>query len=189
MENTINTGSLDTLKFGQTLLVHARKVNGNKIQLEFAEVIDDQEANLLQMFNSSDERFQRRPRRAWQTAEPTDASKLLGIDLTDDSKYSINEMDQNVMPLNILNPVLNGKRMRVQITEQVTPTSDWDVANIDRAAKRKGRDGDFVFHNGNHIFTKSEIVLTEARHTFLEPDPEQVSVPANVDTDTGEIFS
>ena len=35
----MNTGSLETLKPGQTLLVSARSVSSGKIQLEFAEVI------------------------------------------------------------------------------------------------------------------------------------------------------
>ena len=37
-ENQLNTGSLDTLQKGQTLLVDARKVSGGKIQLGFAEI-------------------------------------------------------------------------------------------------------------------------------------------------------
>jgi hypothetical protein len=194
MVNTINTGDLATLKQGQTLLVNARKVAGDKIQLEFAEVIQDVEVNLLQMFNASDDRFKRGARRAWLTAEPSDSSTLLGIDLTDDSKYYTNEYDRVVMDLNILNPVINGMRMRVQITEQTTPTSTWDVENVETAAKRKGKGGDFILHNGKHIFTKSEVVLTEPKHTFLTPDSVTSPTPAHnvfeqVDTETGEIFS
>jgi len=195
MENQINTGSLDTLKSGQTLIVNARKVNGGKIQLEFAELINDQtQTNVLGMFNQSDDRFQRRPRRGWLTAEPTDASNLLNVDLTDDSKYYNNEMDRVVMDLNILNPTIetaNGsERLRLQITETITPT-DWDLANLDRAAKRKGADGDFIKHNGNYIFTRSEVVVNNPSHTFLTPDVEVITggVAANVNTDTGEIFS
>lgn len=187
MENQINTGTLDALKPGQTLMVNARKVAGNKIQLEVAEVVQDTEVNVLQMFNASDDRFSRRARRAWLTAEAKDASQHLGIDLTDDTKYYTNEYDRVVMDLNILNPVVNGQRLRVQITEQTTPTSEWDIANIERAAKRKGKDGDFIMHNGEHIFTKAEVVLNEPKHTFLEPD--KVTVIKNVDVQTGEIFS
>ena len=189
MVNTINTGSLDTLKFGQTLLVNARKVAGNKIQLEVAEILQDQEVNLLQMFNEGDDRFSRRPRRAWLTAEPAAASKYLGIDVDDDSKYYTNEMDRVVMDLNVLNPTINGQRLRIQVTEQTAPPSDWAAANIERSAKRKGKDGDFITHNGDYIFTKSEVVLNEPKHTFLEADSAPVNIPSNVNTDTGEIFS
>jgi len=58
MVNQLNSGSLDTLKSGQTLLVNARKVANGKIQLEFAEIINDgRPVNFLGMFNKSDERF------------------------------------------------------------------------------------------------------------------------------------
>ena len=39
MSNTLNSGSLAGLSMNQTLLVQARKVNGQKLQLEFAEVL------------------------------------------------------------------------------------------------------------------------------------------------------
>ena len=186
MENQINTGDLATLKQGQTLMVNARKVAGNKIQLELAEIVQETQVNVLQMFNASDERFSKRARRAWLTAEASDASKHLGIDLTDDTKYYTNSANRVVMDLNILNPVVQGQRLRVQITETTEPT-EWDVANLDRAAKRKGKDGDFIMHGGEHIFTRSQVVLNEPKHTFLVPD--KAPVVQNVDLNTGEIFS
>ena len=39
MSNTLNSGSLAGLSMNSTLLVQARKVNGQKLQLEFAEVL------------------------------------------------------------------------------------------------------------------------------------------------------
>ena len=39
MENTLNSGSLDTLNLNDTLLVSARRVSNGKISLEFAEII------------------------------------------------------------------------------------------------------------------------------------------------------
>ena len=69
MANSCNTGSLDTLKSGQSLLVHARSVNGGKVQLELAEVVNTSSPNILAMFNQSDDRFtQAGARRAWMTA-------------------------------------------------------------------------------------------------------------------------
>ena len=90
MQNQPNTGSLETLTPGQTLLVHARKVNGGKLQLEFAEKLQqaDRPVNALAVFNKSDDRFSNGAgaRRAWMTVEPSDASEILGIDLSDESK-------------------------------------------------------------------------------------------------------
>lgn len=189
MENQINTGSLNTLKFGQTLLVNARKVSGGKIQLEFAEIVNQQqEVNVLQAFNASDSRFQSKARRAWQNAEPADAVRILGIEAIGDmTKYSADGR----LELNVLNPTMNGQRLRVQITETTEPRNQYEVENIATRAKRRGADGDFILHNGQHIFTRAMIVLGEPKHTFLEADriPVANSVFGEVNTDTGEIFN
>ena len=195
MVNSINSGSLETLTPGQTLLVQARKVNGNKIQLEFGEVLQqaDRPQNALGMFNKSDERFNvgTRARRSWLTVEPQDAQELLGVDLGGD--YTTNEMGHVVKPLNILNPEVNGQRLRVQIVE-TTDATEWDAENIQTSAKRKGKDGDFITHKGMYIFTRSTVVLGEPTNVFLEADAPAVTsgIPAvtqAVDYSTGEIFS
>ena len=62
-------------------------------------------------------------------------------------------------------------------------------------AKRKGRDGEFILHQGNYIFRNASIVLgQEPQDIFLKPDTAAVSTTATVagekvDTLTGEIFS
>lgn len=196
MENQINTGSLETLTPGQTLIVNARKVNGGKLQLEFAEKLqrEDRPVNALSMFNKSDQRFSggNGARRAWLTVEPSDASELLNVDLTDDSKYSTDERGFVITPLNILNPAVEGQRMRVQIVE-TTEATEWDANNIEDSAKRAGKDGPFITHKGMYIFTQSNVVFGEPKHVFLESDaPKQTSgIMANqsVDVETGEIFS
>lgn len=33
------------------------------------------------------------------------------------------------------------------------------VENLEKAAKRKGKDGAFIMHNGEHIFSNCEIAL------------------------------
>lgn len=188
MENQLNTGSLETLTQGQTLLVQAIKVNGGKIQLELAEKLESNgEVNLLQMFNASDERFSKGARRAWLTAEPGDAEKILGINL---DKFDVQVNGKDTMILNVLNPTVNGMRMRVQITETTIP-NEWQAENIDQAAKRRGKDGDFILHQGQYIFTQSDVVLKEPEHTFLEADAPETNKPVfhNVDTTTGEILS
>lgn len=191
MVNQLNTGNLNTLKFGQTLLVNARKVANGKIQLEFAEVVQQNDnVNVLQAFNASDARFQTKARRAWQTAEPKDAVAILGIEAIGDmTKYSAD----GKLELNVLNPTMNGQRLRVQVTETTEPRNQWEADNVERVAKRRGAEGDFILHNSLHIFTRMDIVLNEANHTFLQPDPASNTVVSSVfgevNTATGEIQS
>ena len=196
MENQTNTGSLETLTPGQTLLVHARKVNGGKLQLEFAEKLQqaDRPVNALAVFNKSDDRFSNGAgaRRAWMTVEPSDASEILGIDLSDESKYTTDAMGRDIMPLNVLSPKAGDHTLRVQIVE-TTNASEWDAQNIETRAKRRGKDGDFITHKGMYIFTQSTVVFGEPNNVFLEADaPQQNSgilAGQNVSVETGEIFS
>lgn len=194
MENAINTGSLETLTPGQTLIVQARKVNGNKLQLEFGEVLEGnaRPQTALGIFNQSDERFNLagKARRAWLTCEQQDAENLLGIDLG--GEYTTNEMGYVVKPLNVFNPVVNGQRLRVQIVE-TTDATDYDAANIEKQAKRKGKDGDFITHKGMYIFTQSSVVVGDPTNVFLEADAPVTTTgilaSQNVSVETGEIFS
>ncbi len=202
MNNKINTGSLQGLQVGQTLLLQARKVSGGKIQLEFAEIVQSRSntVNPLALFNKSDDRFsQAGARRAWLTAEQKDASAYLGVDLSDNNgDWTVDNSGREILELNILNPTIeiNGEKhsLKVQVTETVTPT-DWQAQNIDTAAKRRGKDGAFITHKGMYIFANTSVVFDKANHVFLEADntPANTSyaggIPVGVDPTTGEIFS
>ena len=199
MSNTINSGSLTSLQAGETLLVQARKVAGNKIQLEFAEVLKTESAPVspLAMFNLSDTRFaQRGARRAWMTAEPSDASKILGIDISDSADWVVDSMGREIIELNILNPVAKlGDDLiplKVEIVETTVPT-EYQLANLETSAKRRGKEGKFITHKGLYIFANSRVVFHKANHLFLEADVEVATatptgIPAGVNLSTGEIF-
>jgi hypothetical protein len=201
MNNTINSGSLQGLQAGQTLLVSARKVAGNKVQLEFAEIVRTQSnaASPLALFNKSDDRFsQGGARRAWLTAEPKDASAYLSIDVTDSNpNWTVDSMGREVISLNILNPVANiaGEQipLKLEVVETTTPT-EYQAANLETAAKRRGKDGTFITHKGMYIFANTRIAFHKANHVFLEADAaaattQMSGIPAGVDFNTGEIFS
>ena len=182
MSNQLNTGKLESLQQGDTLLVAVRKVSGDKIHLEFAEIVQigDKPASILSILNESDARFSSRARRAWMTAEPNDATKHLGIDfgLTND-KWYMSEKGE-VMDLNVLNPTINNIRCRLVINE-TTDATDWQADNIETSAKRRGKDGDYITHKGNYIFSNTTIILTDdtPTHTILEAD--EVLVDDNVE--------
>lgn len=197
MKNTINSGDLSSLTTGQVLMLQARKVKGNKIQIEFAEVIDSgRTINPLGLFNKSDDRFSSsKARRAWLTAESKDASKLLGIDFSDNADWSTDQLGNEVLELNVLNPTVdvNGTihSLKVQITETTTPT-EYQAANLQTAAKRKGKDGAFITHQGMYVFANTQVVFDKANHTLLEADVTTTTskgIPAGVDLNTGELFN
>lgn len=196
MANLLHSGDLNTLKLGQTLLTRFRKIEGGFVQMELAEVKEGSRGlSAAFVFNQSDNRFSRNSaRRAWQPATPADVQSALGISVGDDQAWEMDEMGNEILTVNILNPVASfeGQEfpLRVQIVETTEPT-DWQRANINTAAKRRGRDGEFILHDGEYIFTRSSIVFNEPVDVYLEADtaPVTKAVIEKVDAATGEILS
>ena len=190
-KNQLNSGSLDSLKVGETLLISARQVANGKISLEFAEKITakDRPVSALTVLNASDDRFSSGARRGWATAEPIDASKAFDVNFGDDGEWYTSERGE-MMDLDILNPEFNGVRFRVQISETTEPT-EWQAENLERAAKKAGKDGDYITHNGDYIFSNSDVVLlpegTDPTHSFLTPDTERLAVKANTAVKQDEV--
>tara|TARA_R110002020_G_scaffold109623_3_gene253588 strand:+ start:173 stop:877 length:705 start_codon:yes stop_codon:yes gene_type:complete len=129
MANQLSSGSLDTLKVGQTLLTKVIKTKTNKIQIEIAERVvnpnstsslGDGFENALAMFNASDENFKAgKARMTWSSTVPEDFEILLNVDELDlvnggftiggktyDYEYEMDSKgrEKEVMYLNILNP-------------------------------------------------------------------------------------
>ena len=196
MANLLHSGDLNTLKLGQTLLTRFRKIEGGFVQMELAEVKEGSRGlSAAFVFNQSDNRFSRNSaRRAWQPATPADVESTLGISVGDDQAWEMDEMGNEILTVNVLNPVASFEGqdypLRVQIVETTEPT-DWQRANINTAAKRKGRDGEFILHDGEYIFTRSNIVFNEPVDVYLEADtaPVTKAVIEKVDAATGEILS
>ena len=97
-----------------------------------------------------------------------------------------------MMDLDILNPEFNGTRFRVQITETTEPT-EWQAENVERAAKRAGKDGDYITHEGDYIFSNSDIVLLpegqDTNHTWLTADSQKVAAKTKSEVNADEIES
>tara|TARA_A100001391_G_scaffold11167_1_gene6680 strand:+ start:280 stop:900 length:621 start_codon:yes stop_codon:yes gene_type:complete len=190
MENNLNSGTIEALTPGSTLLISARQVSeGTKVQLEFAEKISsgpNKPVSALALLNASDSRFSSGARRAWMTVEPSDAGKALGIDFTDANENWYETEKGLMLDLNILNPSvdLNGVEyfFKMYITES-TEGTEWELENIEKAAKRAGKDGDYITHGGAYIFSRGKVDLfkkgQEVTHTMLEADTVQTQVTAN----------
>jgi|TARA_R110000796_G_scaffold251611_1_gene383477 hypothetical protein len=181
--NQLGSGKLENLQVGETLLVDAKKVKNGKIQLHFAEKLtgNDKPINALTILNASDSAFSSGARRAWVTAEVADAAERFNVNFGDDGDWyaatSSKGEDVEIMDLNILSPhiVIKGNvyDFKVQVLE-TTVATEWQSENYERAAKRKGKNGDHITHKGDYIFSNTTVILnpkgTEVKHTFLESD-------------------
>lgn len=146
------------------VLESAKGVKGGKVQLAFAQVVNtgNNPTNVLGLLNASDDRFnQSKPRYAWLSAQPADVNKLLGLNLT------LAEGEE--LQLDMVDPRFVGfeaQTLNIQITE-TTKGNEYEVANFEKTAKRAGKDGDFIMHNGMYIYVRTSVVLGEAKHTIL----------------------
>ena len=176
--------TVDQLSTGQVLLTSLKAVNGNKIQMEIAEIVNERPISAVSLFNIGDDRFsQQKARRAWQADEPAQISKLLGIEEAKLLALKVGE----TLEVNQLNPTISvgdvKYMLKVRVRETTVP-SDWQVENLEKAAKRKGKDGAFVMHNGEHIFSNCEIALIKegetVEHVLLKADTVEESVSSTV---------
>ena len=157
--------TIENLEQGEMLLVSARKVNGGKVQLTFAQKIKNPNVrpqSIVGALNASDDRFSQSggPRYAWIAVEPKDASEALGLDFS-----SLKEVGDE-MDINKLNPTLNGESLSIQITE-TTDGTDYEVSNYEDRAKKAGPQGDFILTDkGEYIYVHSTVIAGEADHFF-----------------------
>lgn len=199
MKNVLNSGDVKSLKLGQVLLTRLRKVSNGFISMELAEVKEGSRGlSPTFLFNKSDARFSANSaRRAWQNGQPSDIEEVLGVKCDDAQAWEIDDRGFEVLELNILNPVAIYEgveyQMRVQIQE-TTEADEYQTVNVQTAAKRKGKGGDYILHNGSYIFTNAQIVFSEPVDIYLDTDTvatttKVVDNGVEVDAITGEIFN
>jgi len=204
MSNQLNSGDLSSLQVGETLLTQARKVSNGKIQLEFAEKVTakDRPLSALTVLNASDVRFSSGARRGWATAEIADASEVFDVNFGDDGDWVLGETasgkSAEFLQLNILNPEFNNLRFRVRVVESTEPTAsqqkyadELGVDVTDTQAKRAGKGGDHILHQGNHIFMNSYVDLLplndNPQHIFLKSDTTNSTLTANTGVKADEV--
>lgn len=137
------------------VLESAKGVKGGKVQLTFSQIVKTPttSSNVLGILNASDDRFnQQKPRYAWLSAQPEDIKKQFGLDLqlAEGEEIQLDMVD----PRLALNPDAPLNILIVETTEG----SAYDVANFETRAKRAGKDGDFIMHEGKYIYVNTIVV-------------------------------
>ena len=153
-----------------TVLLSARGVKGGKVELTFAAHINNPTRTgtsnpLVALLNQSDDRFtSNKPRQGWITGMKSDILAQLGLDVS-----AINEGDEII--INKLNPEIGGVTLKLLVVE-TTKADEYQAANIDTKAKRAGKDGEYILHNGMYVFSNTFVVpcAVEPEHTWLKSD-------------------
>ena len=153
------------LKPAETKIIGVRPTkNANEVQLVFAEKVERPSSrNALADFNASDERFgggNAQP--VWMKAMLADVKVLLP-EAVGACERAIEEQDY--VSLDILDPMLGDKRLRIEITETHKPSS-WEEDNIEVAAKQDGQ-GNYLHAHGVAIFVNADVVKGDPNHSFI----------------------
>lgn len=160
----------ELLEVGDTILLSITQREDNKYLLKFGERIPNPTRAIL-MLNQDDPTYTPGIRKATLPAEEKDILIGLGINVQE-LEFELDEDFNSVVTLNYLNPTYKDTRLRIKITETVTPTRLEHILNPEDYAKRKGRRGEFILHKGEYIFSILEVVITDSdpTHCFLESD-------------------
>jgi hypothetical protein len=147
------------------VLESAKGVKNGKVQLCFSQIVETGTAptNILGLLNKSDDRFnQSKPRYAWLTAEPTDVQTLFGINVS-------NIAEGDTLEIDMVDARMAGdsRSLNIQINE-TTEGNAYEVANFEKSAKRAGKDGEFIMHNGKYIYVRTTVVAGDAKHFQFE---------------------
>lgn len=166
---------METKRTNPVTLVSAKAVNGGKISLEFTQMVkrEGQTQSLTSLLNADDERFNvSKPRHAWMTGSIALVKELFGIDCSGLAVGESIEIDQ-------VEPIVHGQELNIGLIE-TTKGTEWQMANLEKAAKRAGKDGDFIVTDkGEPIFTRTEVFVGEPKH-YSFPNTKRVAVGGDV---------
>jgi hypothetical protein len=171
---------LKTKIMNSIVLESAKKVSNGKVQLCFSQIVETGKTstNILGLLNASDDRFnQSKPRYAWLTAEPVDVQKLFGIDLS-----SLQEGETLEIGMVDARMIGDGRALNIQINE-TTEGNSYEVANFERAAKRAGKDGDFIMFEGKYIYVRTTVVAGTPKHFQFENTTRKASSNGSIIAD------
>jgi hypothetical protein len=207
---------LKTLKVGMAGLVSIRAVKSNdasikNYQIEIAEKLSqrgDGGLNVLGILNSGDPRFNTSGARrawglvkAWQAVKffPSVTQPILDALIIGGDSYFVGQPNPTVTKE-------DGTIVYLKVKVSETFNGDeFDLANIERTAKRRGPNGDHIFgmNDGqlSHIFSHTDVdgalmvdnkLINQFEHTFIEEAEvkgayQTTPQGVNFDTATGEV--
>jgi hypothetical protein len=151
---------LTKLNVGDVAIVRIKKVSNGKIELEFAEKMQKEQSNstlnVLSLLNAGDPAFEQKARRAWVIGTADNVAKLFNLDET--ALTSLGEGE--TIDVFIKNPSIEVSGVKYNykvVIEETTEPTEFQLANIQKSAKKRGKDGDFITHNGKYIFSNTVV--------------------------------
>lgn len=158
---------MKTTKPAQIIAVLPTK-NPNKVRLECRQDVQKEGQSALGLLNKSDERFtQDNSLITWVSAEKKDSVRLFPA-----LKSVVDTIeDERVVLPKPLDFVIDGNDGNIQITENHIATA-WQSENLEKSAKRKGKNGSFLLYGNMLIFRRTDLVMGTPNHTLIQYNSE-----------------
>lgn len=170
----------------QTEITGVKRVRNGALQAVMTDTVISGQVNALGLLNKGDERFSVGSiQNLWpkvtidglKQIKDKNGRPISKADL--DAIEKLDEGEQHNFAMPVINPMIEGMRLRFLIQETTVPANDWERQNVDRAAKQivldasrvgnlpsefdlteySGQPGYFVTENGDPIFAHKSIVL------------------------------
>lgn len=151
---------LTKLSVGDVAITRVRKVSNGKIEVEFAEKMQREQSNstlnVLSLLNAGDPAFEQKARRAWVIGTTDNVAKLFNLD-----EAALVALEEgNSVEVFIKNPSIEISGIKYNykvVIEETTEPTEYQLANIQTSAKKRGKDGDFITSNGKYIFSNTVV--------------------------------
>jgi len=150
-------------------LTAVKSINGGKIQLQFDQAKSS--ASALSILNADDDRFKQSTRKAWMSAEPTNAKEqfpAIASIIDEVVAGGVGTSKECDIPA----VMANGLALAVQIEESLEPMDDYQKANIARSVKQNPQKKTVLLSGGKPIFSKTTVVAGEPNDTKITYDKE-----------------
>jgi hypothetical protein len=176
---------LSKLSMGDVAILSVRKVTNGKISIEFAEKMqreaNNSTLNVLSLLNAGDPAFEQKARRAWVIGTADNVAKLFNLD-----EATLVALEEGAsLEVFIKNPSIEVSGIKYNykvVINETTEANEYQKANVETTAKRRGVNGEFITSNGQYIFSNTTVVGVKegevAKHNLLVADTVAVNTAA-----------
>jgi hypothetical protein len=163
-----------------SILISFKGTSTSKIQITLGEKVATRSVNPLALLNASDDKFNTtsKARRAWLTAEPSDAKTYFPQYASQIDEAAAGDKSTEVF-VGDLNPSIAGQVLRVEINETTTPTA-YQASNVESTAKVNPSTGELQLSGGKPIFSNTRVVFGTPNHALLVADKVSVAQASTI---------
>lgn len=183
---------MENLNSTKSFISRVRKVKGDKIEIEVAQLKKSNKGNLVALLNKGDDRFSSNaPRRAWMTVtldgileqlpQLAEVAKRVHAGAIGAFEGRV-KGDKSTNDSNLGSAVLaDGTNLIVQVKEDIAPLTKYQ-ADTGTGIKRKGANGPVMTHGGKSIYSATFVVPEGIEDVLLEADEVATTVATELPT-------